>query len=407
MKLKAQVQELDSIPEDVDSLREQLQIQIEMRKATEAKLNKIQRLHNTMAHNFPDGIIGVLDRDMRYVLIEGKDLSKNGTDAWGIAGQKAFANQEPATAEEILSKLRKAFDGENVYFEIKIEDRFYNVTAVPLSDTSANNIAEILCVMQNITERRRMEDGLINALEKEKELGELKSRFVTMASHEFRTPLTTILSSTYLLENFSEAQYAKEKGTHINRIKRAVKNLTMILNEFLSLQKLEENRVQLVFSDTNVPEYIQDLIGEMEAAKKDGQGIEYVHSGDQAMARLDHHLLWSIVTNLLSNSLKYSKPGHQVTITSEISDDFITIKVKDTGIGIPDDEHKYIFGRFYRARNAVNYEGTGLGLHIVQKYVNLVRGTIVFESELDKGTLFTVTIPKEEREDTVSNNPFS
>jgi two-component system sensor kinase FixL len=163
----------------------------------------------------------------------------------------------------------------------------------------------------------------------------------------------------------------------------------------------------LVFSDTNVPEYIQDLIGEMEAAKKDGQGIEYVHTGDQAMARLDHHLLWSIVTNLLSNSLKYSKPGHQVTITSEISDDFITIKVKDTGIGIPDDEHKYIFGRFYRARNAVNYEGTGLGLHIVQKYVNLVRGTIVFESELDKGTLFTVTIPKEEREDTVSNNPFS
>src|SRR6185503_14457298 len=162
---------------------------------------------------------------------------------------------------------------------------------------------------------------------------------------------------------------------------------------FLSLQKLEENKINVVRTIINIPEFIQDdLIDEMDVVKKAGQTIEYVHSGE-SMASLDHHILWSIITNLLSNALKYSQPGGKIQIRSELKDNVCELAVSDHGMGIPEDEHKYIFGRFYRARNALNIEGTGLGLHIVQKYVHLLNGTITFESRLDKGTSFKVVLP--------------
>jgi signal transduction histidine kinase len=351
---------------------------------------KLQRLRATIAPNFPNGVIGILNREMRYVLVDGKNSDLL---VVGMNGQKAFEDHYLQMSKEELAKLKTAFDGECVHCEAKAQSKIYNITAVPLIE-SGKKINEILCVLQNVTEQRQMEEDLINALAKEKELGELKSRFVTMASHEFRTPLSTILSSTFLLENYAGQNYDKEKLIHTNRIRRAVNSLTMILNEFLSLEKLEENKVRVTCTDITIPDYIQDLIDEMSVAKRDGQTIEYRHSGAQSTARLDHQILWSIVTNLISNALKYSKSGDKIEVTSEINTDSVALTVTDSGIGIPADEHQYIFGRFYRARNAANIEGTGLGLHIVQKYVHLLKGSITFESELDRGTVFKTILPK-------------
>jgi len=370
----------------------ELQFQKQRCLEIEEKLNKIQRLHDTMAHNFPDGVIGVLNKEMRYILVDGKELSEMNLTTMSMTGEKSFQNQNPHLSDETLQKLKKAFEGENVNCEITIKDNIYEITAVPLSDRD-NTVNEILCVLQNVTKRKRMEEGLVQALEKERELGELKSRFVTMASHEFRTPLTAILSSTFLLENYTAEDFEREKIVHTNRIKRSVNNLTVILNEFLSLEKLEENKVKVVHSDINIPEFINDLIWEMEVLKKDDQIIKYDHKSPKAIMALDHHLLGSIVTNLISNALKYSKRGDRVEITSEIKGNALTLIVVDPGIGIPANEHKHIFGRFYRASNATNFEGTGLGLHIVQKYVHLIKGSITFESEQDKGTKFTVILP--------------
>jgi len=375
----------------VETISRELRVQAQERSAIEEKLAKIQRLHDTISHNFPNGVICVLNREMRNVLMDGKDSNEIDLTPLGMVGEKT-ENQKLLFTMETLTQLKKAFDGKSVFCEVKVKDKDYQITSVPLFDTK-NKVNEILCVIQNITERKQMEEGLIKALEKEKELGELKSRFVTMASHEFRTPLTTILSSTFLLENYAGQNYEKEKVVHTNRIRRAVNNLTLILNEFLSLEKLEQNKVQVVRADVNIPEYIQDTLSEMEVVKRDRQVIEYHHAGDRAIARLDHHLLWSIVTNLISNSLKYSKAGDKVEITSAIEPDSVVLTVKDNGIGIPSDEQQFIFGRFYRARNAANIEGTGLGLHIIQKYIHLLQGTITFESQLDVGTLFTVVLP--------------
>lgn len=390
--MNVEIEQTLSGQRQVETIARELEFQTRRCLEIEEKLNKIQRLHDTMAHNFPDGIIGVLNREMRYVLVDGKELSALDLTTMSMTGTPSSPNQSPRLPDETLAKLAKAFEGENVNCEVNIKDKIYELTAVPLMD-SENVINEILCVLQNVTARKHMEEGLVKALEKERELGELKSRFVTMASHEFRTPLTAILSSTFLLENYSAADFEREKIVHTNRIKRSVSNLTVILNEFLSLEKLEENKVKVAHSDINIPEFIHDLIWEMEVVKKDGQIIDYTHHSQRTILPLDHHLLGSIVTNLLSNSLKYSKRGDHIEIRSEIQNDTLNLVVTDPGIGIPVEEHKHIFGRFYRASNAINFEGTGLGLHIIQKYVKLLKGTISFDSEVDKGTKFTVVLP--------------
>ena len=360
---------------EIERLRRELQTEVEERRILEKKLANRKRLQELALRNFPGAKIFVFDRDLKNLLSEEEPL-------------------DPLLPfdDDLTKKLKKTFDGEGVHCEVHFSGRFYHVTTVPLT-SRGNHVKIILCVIRDFTDRKNLEEGLVKALEKERELGELKSRFVTMASHEFRTPLTMILSSTFLLENISTENYEAERPLHTSRIKRAVNNLTLILNEFLSLEKLEQNKVEVVASDVNIPEFIQETLSEMEILKREKQVIRYHHSGEQWIARIDHHLLWSIVTNLISNSIKYSKSGDAIEITSEIKKTSIVLTVKDPGIGIPDDEQQFIFGRFFRARNAINIEGTGLGLHIIQKYIHLLSGTITFMSQLDVGTTFTVTVP--------------
>jgi len=388
-RVKKQTEKLITSLAHAEKINHDLQIQIQKRKDIEQKLIKIQRLYDTVVHNFPDGVIGVLNRDMKYVLIDGKELNSIDLHALGLIGQGASESQ---TSEEgTLSKVRKAFTGQHVSFETEANEQFYHISAVPLRDAD-NQISEILCVLKNVTEKNKLQSGLMKALEKEKELGELKSRFVTMACHEFKTPLATILSSSFLLENYSGEDFEKEKIIHTNRIKRSVNNLTMILNEFLLL---EESRVNVINSNIDIQIFFRDLINEMEPLKQKGQSILYQHEGDETIF-LDPHMLWSIVTNLVSNALKYSKQNDTITLKSEIRDRILTITGKDVGMGIPANELNQILGRFYRAKNAINFDGTGLGLHIVDKNIKLLQGKITFKSELDTGTEFIVTLPSGE-----------
>jgi signal transduction histidine kinase len=227
------------------------------------------------------------------------------------------------------------------------------------------------------------------ALNKEKELSDLKTRFVSMASHEFRTPLSTILSSVSLVAKYKLAEEQDKRDKHIQRIKSAVNNLTDILNEFLSIGRIEEGRVQTNFSSFNIREQIQLVCNEMQTIMKPGQRFNYVHKGPQKVY-LDLSLFRNVLINLISNAIKFSFEHSPIDIHTEVTESAILISIKDYGLGIPDEDRKHLFERFFRAQNVTNIQGTGLGLHIVSKYVELMNGDIQVESELEKGTQFNI-----------------
>lgn len=248
-------------------------------------------------------------------------------------------------------------------------------------------------IIHDISELKEVKD----ALKKEMELNELKSRFVTMASHEFRTPLSAILSSASLIGKYNDSDDESKRQKHVNRIKSSVANLTGILNDFLSLSKLEEGMVQVSFSKFNIKELSQEILDELNSVLKEGQRIEYNHNGNSEIVILDTHIIKNIIINLLSNASKYSSEGKPIEFRTTVNNEHLRITVADQGIGIPDEDKSRLFNRFFRAQNATNVPGTGLGLNIVQKYVSLLDGTISFDSKLNEGSQFEITIPNSKK----------
>ena len=236
---------------------------------------------------------------------------------------------------------------------------------------------------------------MLRSIEHEKELAAMKSQFVTMASHEFRTPLTTILSSAFLLENYPEAELPKKKTQHINKIKQAVNNMTELLNDFILLGKLEEGQVKVNKSEIDMKQFCEEIEPELELLTKPKQKIAWEFSGIEIPAYLDKQLLRSIFLNLVGNAIKYSPAESTVEVRIKLNNHFFRLDVTDHGIGIPPQEQHHIFKRFFRAGNATNIEGTGLGLNIARKHIKLMNGEIEFFSKPDEGTTFTVTIPIE------------
>lgn len=239
----------------------------------------------------------------------------------------------------------------------------------------------------------RSKDELTNALSKEKELSDLKSRFVSMASHEFRTPLSTILSSASLVAKYVETDEQEKRNKHIHRIKSSVNNLTNLLNEFLSIGKIEDGKITANHINFNMKELITALCSEMENLAKIDQCFNYEHTGDEIVF-LDPSLLRNVITNLLSNAIKFSAEGSIIKVTSEVLPDRITLVIIDNGMGISREDQVHLFERFFRGANVTNIQGTGLGLHIVAKYIEIMEGAIEFESELEKGTKFTITLER-------------
>ncbi len=234
---------------------------------------------------------------------------------------------------------------------------------------------------------------LESALTKEKELGELKSRFVSMASHEFRTPLSSILASAGLIARYPESDQQDKRTKHINRIKSSVNNLTSILNDFLSLEKLESGMISCQLVEVDFKNYVSILLDEMKLVANKNQMVNHQHSG-KAIANIDEHLVKNILINLMSNAFKYSPNGKDVDLISVIENGSLSIKVRDYGIGIPEEDQQHMFDRFFRATNVTNIQGTGLGLVIVKRYLDLMKGSISFESKENEGTTFTVVIPQ-------------
>lgn len=230
-------------------------------------------------------------------------------------------------------------------------------------------------------------------LEKEQELGELKSRFVSMASHEFRTPLSTIVSSASLIGKYVHEEQNDKRLKHVNRIKSAVNNLTGILNDFLSLSKIEEGKIKPEFDDFNLHDLCALIIDELKGLFKKGQKIEQSFDDTQCTIHSDKRILKNILFNLISNAIKYSPEDSVIKCIATKENSIVHIQIIDEGIGIPAEEQKHLFQRFFRANNVENIQGTGLGLSIVKQYSEMLNINLSYVSIENEGTTFDLKIP--------------
>jgi len=236
--------------------------------------------------------------------------------------------------------------------------------------------------------------NLNEALANEKKLGQLKSRFVSMASHEFRTPLSSIKLSCSLVEKYTQTSDIININKHVIKIKSAVDNLTNILNDFLCLEKLEAGKVAADFYELDIVKLSEEIKDEMQLMSRPGQQIIYQHKGTTNLVILDQNLLRNCIINLLSNAIKYSLEDSIIELDTEVTEDQILISVNDHGIGIPINEQLHLFEAFFRANNTGTIQGTGLGLNIVSRYAGLMNGKISFKSSLGIGSSFTLKFPR-------------
>ncbi len=277
--------------------------------------------------------------------------------------------QQKVELEKITDKMRQL----NADLEVKVEER-------------------TMILREALQKLEQSQQELNEALDKERQLNDIKTRFVSMASHEFRTPLTTVLSSASLLSKYTGPGDQEKRDKHISKIKNSVNNLNDILEDFLSLGKLNEGKVATKSERINIKEIVLETVEEMKALSKAGQEI-IVSEVTDCFAETDKKLLRNILINLLSNAIKFSDEGGIITVQAHTIKDNIFIFIKDEGIGISANDQEHLFASFFRAANAINIQGTGLGLHIVKRYVDLIGGELKLESVLNKGTRVTIIIP--------------
>ncbi|HEX5551993.1 MAG TPA: PAS domain-containing sensor histidine kinase [Chitinophagaceae bacterium] len=271
---------------------------------------------------------------------------------------------------------------------------------VSLSPFKTGNELLVIAFIVDISVRKEKEkaekeyESALLSLAKEKELNDMKSRFISMASHEFKTPLSTILSSASLLSKYTKAEDQLQRERHIERIKSSVIHLNSTLNEFLDLGQIEHGNIQTHLTNFDLRELIHEVWAEVESLKGKDRDIRLKYEGGE-MIGTDRHLLKNILVNLLSNAFKFSPDKAPVEVTCLVGKDETTIKIKDHGVGISPEDGGHIYNLFYRGNNVLHIAGTGLGLAIVSRYAELIHATLTFTSELNKGTEFILILKNE------------
>ncbi|MCL4237997.1 MAG: PAS domain S-box protein [Anaerolineae bacterium] len=265
--------------------------------------------------------------------------------------------------------------------------------ALSLIPAGTGRRSGIICLLRDITERKRAEEELRRALEKERELSELKTRFVSMASHEFRTPLTTIVSSTEILERYLDRLQPAQREKHFRHIQIASRHMAQLLDDVLLLGRAEAEQLPFKPALLNLPALAAEVLEQVQVSAPPGIVFDVALEGACEYRLLDEQLMRHILTNLLSNAVKYSPKGGTVRYSVICAAEEITIRVQDEGIGIPEKDQERLYEPFHRASNVDTVQGTGLGLAITKHAVDLHGGTIVCDSAVGAGTTFTVRIP--------------
>ena len=345
-----------------------------------------------IAQNYPNGIISVFNKNLVCEFIEGLELKKLRLKKEDFIGKTIAETFDKEVSKIHTHYFNKTVNGENTMYELMINNNNYLFYTTPIKD-DYDLIDRIVVVCLNISLVKEAEEKTRHALDKANELSELKSRFISMASHEFRTPLSTILSSLNLMVKYKELNEHVKFASHGVKIKTSIINLTEILEYFLSVEKLDSGHFKIEPTTFDLVDFINTNIDEVVNDLKDKQRIVLQLSLKKIMINHDKKIIRTIWQNLITNAIKYSPENGEIIIHLQANDDRFILSVIDNGIGIPENEQKHLFERFYRANNAANIQGTGIGLNIIKKYVELLGGNITFTSKLNEGTTFTINLP--------------
>ena len=255
-------------------------------------------------------------------------------------------------------------------------------------------LSETISKLENENDRRlEAENEAKIALKRERELNELKTKFLSLVSHEFKTPLTGILTSTMLLGKYKLEEQQDKRDRHLKTITDKVHYLNNILNDFLSVEKLETGKVNYNFNTFKISKVVNEVVYNANMLLKEGQKINYPEEIDDLSLTQDEKTIELALSNLIHNAIKYSPENTTISINIEQKDDVTIFKIIDNGIGIPKKEQKNIFNRYFRAENALLTQGTGIGLNIVKSHLENLGGSVSFESEENKGSIFIIVIP--------------
>jgi PAS domain S-box-containing protein len=330
------------------------------------------------------------------VMGQGRDLYGRKKDGTNLAVEVSLSHYHRENELFVIAFIvdithRKEIE-QNMIRQQKELERITDEIKILNAELEAKVEERTLILREALQRLEESQKDLNESLLKEKQLSELKGRFVSMASHEFRTPLSTVLSSASLAMKYTTTEDQDKRVRHLEKIKSSVKHLNDILEDFLSLGKLDEGKVLSHSSEFDMEEFITELIDEIKGLLKKDQQIQLTYKGNKNVFS-DKKLLKNILVNLVTNAIKFSDEDGSIKIAADINESIGHISVADHGIGIPKEDLEHMFSSFYRGANALNIQGTGLGLHIVKRFIDLMDGQVEIESNLGSGTTVTITIP--------------
>ena len=375
---------------------------VTQRHAAEEALRQSEELLRKVMENLPVGVWLVApDGRITFGNPAGREIWAGakfvGLDSFGMFRGWWLESGQPIEPDE-WAATRAVTKGEtSLNEEIEIEafdgtHKYLLNSAIPIHDNQGD-IQGAIVVNQDMTVMKLAENTLRTAFEKEKELGELKSRFVSMASHEFRTPLATILSSSEMLLNYRERMDDLKIDRKLTTIANQVKHLTSIVEDVLDLTRMQTGRTELKLVMADLDALCREVVDEFRSRSEIQQTIIYNCEQNPVQFPLDRKLVRQIIINLISNASKYSAPEKCVYVSLEFNEKNAILRVRDEGIGIPEADMRHLFEPFHRAGNVGTISGTGLGLSITKQAVELHEGTIRAESRIDIGSTFTITLP--------------
>jgi PAS domain S-box-containing protein len=374
-----------------------VQRDITERKRTEEALRQSEERFRRVVENALD-IITILDADGTIHYESPSVENVLGYLPAELMGHNFFAYIHPDDLANACSGITKAIQATEVARPIEFRCQHKDGSWRTLEAISQQFIDDapeprIMVNSRDITERKRLDEVRL-ALEREKELSALKTRFFSMASHEFRTPLSTILAAAQLLENSPNTSNNPEKWSrNLRRIQDSVKNMVQLLDDILTINRAETGKLEFNPQPLALEKFCRQFVEEMQLSAGTQHTLTFLCQGKATDACLDEQLLRSILANLLSNAIKYSPKGGQVNCSLKFESDSVRLQIQDWGVGISPEDRKQLFEPFYRGKNVRHFPGTGLGLVVVKNYVDLHGGSITIASEIDQGTTITIILP--------------